>query len=380
MRIPGTFVKNLSGEAEYFSFKPIGLPLDFSLNITDEVREKIIFLHRELAHLDEASKLIPNVNLFISMYVRKEALVSSQIEGTQCTLDDIFDESQERNADIDVQDVINYISAISFAIKRMNEMPLCNRLFKEIHKELLEGVRGDEKYPGEFRKSQNWIGGVGCGIKDARYIPPNVFDMENAMNNLEKYINDGKDYDPLIRIALIHYQFETIHPFLDGNGRIGRMLIILFLIKQKILRCPVIYVSYFLKKNQIEYYDRMSEVRKSGNYEQWISFFIDAISGSATDSLESIEKLFQIREKNLSRLPKTNRAKDNVRLVFDYVEQHPIVEIKRMAKNLSISFNTASSAVEKLVDLNILQKRTNASRNRVFSYEEYLKILRKGTE
>ena len=215
--------------------------------------------------LDTASKLIPNVELFISMYVRKEALISSQIEGTQCTLDDVLDPELDNTANLDVIDVINYVDACSYALERIKKLPLCGRLFREIHEKLLSGVRGQEKNPGEFRRSQNWIGAANCSLLEARYIPPNVEDMNQAMSELEKYMNEGDDYDPLIWIALIHYQFETIHPFLDGNGRVGRMMILLYLMEQDLLDKPVIYISYFLKKNQIEYYDRISEVRRSGN-------------------------------------------------------------------------------------------------------------------
>ena len=216
-------------------------------------------------------------------------------------------------------------------------------------------------------------------MKDARYIPPNVEDMEEAMSALEKYINDSEVYDPLIQAALIHYQFETIHPFLDGNGRIGRLLILLYLMERKLLSKPVIYVSYFLKKNQVEYYDRISEVRRSGNYEQWVLFFLEAVSKAAADALESVEKLSKLHDINVAKLPKPTRSKDNVRALFDYLEQHPIIDIKRTASELGISYNTTSTAVKKLQELGVLKETTNAARNRVFAYEEYLHILRQGT-
>ena len=250
---------------------------------------------------------------------------------------------------------------------------------KEVHEKLMEGVRGQDKTPGEFRHSQNWIGPANCSLKDARYIPPNVQDMEEAMSDLERYMNENVEYDPLIRVALIHYQFETIHPFLDGNGRIGRLLILLYLMEQKVLSKPVIYISYFLKKNQVEYYDRISEVRRSGNFEQWIKFFLEAVSKAATDSLESIRQLSILHDKNIARLPISNRKKDNLRAVFEYIEQYPIIDIKKTAKELGISYNTAATVVKKLVELGILQETTNKSRNRVFAYEEYLDILRKDT-
>ena len=375
----GKLVTNLSGDAAYQSFKPSPLPPDPELNINSNIVKKLVEANRDLVRLDTAAKLIPNVELFISMYVRKEALISSQIEGTQCTLDDILDPDVDGNSNLDVGDVINYVRACTYAIGRLDKLPLCNRLLREIHKELLAGVRGQEKNPGEFRRSQNWIGAEGCSLREARYIPPNVKDMNVALDDLERYMNEGDDYDPLIRIALIHYQFETIHPFLDGNGRVGRLMILIYLMEQGYISKPIIYISYFLKKNQIEYYDRISEVRRSGNYEQWIAFFLEAVSAAAKDSLTTVENLSALHDRNIEKLPTTNRRSDNVRRVFDYIEQYPIIDIKRTAADLEVSYNTVSAAVVKLVQTGILRETTNAARNRVFAYEEYLNILRKDT-
>ena len=379
MNRAGMYRNNLTGEAVYQSFRPNPLPPVPEVEMDEELVKLLIDANKQLAKLDTASRLISNADLFISMYVRKEALISSQIEGTQCTLDDVLDPEVEENANLDVSDVINYVKATQYALNRLKELPLCCRLIREIHEVLMDRVRGQDKTPGEFRCSQNWIGPANCALKEARYIPPNVEDMQNAMMDLEKYINENTDYDPLIRVALIHYQFETIHPFLDGNGRIGRLLILLYLMEQGQLTKPVIYISYFLKKNQIEYYDRISEVRRSGNFEQWIRFFLEAVSKAASDSLEAINRLSTLHDTNVQRLPKTNRSKDNLRAVFDYIEQYPIIDIKRTAKELEISYNTVATAVKKLVEFGILQETTNAARNRVFAYEGYLEILRKDT-
>lgn len=379
MKRAGIYVDNLNGEATYQSFKPNPLPPIPEIEMDGEIVKLLVDANKQLVKLDTASQLISNADLFISMYVRKEALISSQIEGTQCTLDDVLDPEVEANANLDVSDVINYVKATQYALKRLERLPLCCRLIREIHEVLMENVRGQDKTPGEFRHSQNWIGPANCSLKDARYIPPNVEDMQTAMSDLEKYINENVDYDPLIRAALIHYQFETIHPFLDGNGRIGRLLILLYLMEQRLIEKPVIYISYFLKKNQIEYYDRISEVRRTGNFEQWIRFFLEAVSKAASDSLEAIRQLSVVHDTNVEKLPKTTRSKDNLRAVFDYIEQYPIIDIKRTAKELEVSYNTVAAAVRKLVELGILQETTNAARNRVFAYEEYLAILRKDT-
>jgi Fic family protein len=313
------------------------------------------------------------------MYVRKEALMSSQIEGTQATLEDVLDPLLDANANRNVADVVNYIKATEYAINRLNTLPLCNRLIKETHAVLMEGVRGQEKSPGEFRYSQNWIGGQGSTLKNARYIPPSPDDMSTAMSDLEKYINTEDDLDYLIRAALIHYQFETIHPFLDGNGRVGRLLITLFLMEKKVLTTPALYISYFLKKNRVEYYDRMSEVRSKGNYEQWVNFFLQAITESAEDATATIDELTTIHEKNIALISQMGRAAKNAMLVFNYLEANPIIEIRKTSEALGITFNTTSNAVNRLVDAGILAQTSNVSRNRTFAYEAYLDILRKGT-
>ena len=377
MNRAGEYIRNLTGDAGYQSFRPSPLPPLLESD-TDSVR-LLVKANRELAILNTAASLIPDTDLFVSMYVRKEALMTSQIEGTQCTLDDILDPDMDANSNLDVSDVVNYINAANYAIQRLQTLPLCNRLLRETHERLMEGVRGQEKNPGEFRRSQNWIGPSGSTLKNARYIPPNVDDMTAAMSDLEKYLNENEEYDPLVRAALIHYQFETIHPFLDGNGRIGRLLILLYLMQQGLLDHPVLYVSHFLKKNRIEYYDRISEVRRSGNYEQWVRFFLEAVYAAAEDAVDSIHRLSSLHEQNLSLLPKTNRSVDHTRRVFDYLEQHPIIDIKRTAAALDVSYNTISSVIRKLVDCGILYETTNAARNRVFAYQQYLEILRKDT-
>lgn len=379
MNRAGEYVTNLSGDSCYSSFKPNPLPPEPALVIDSNMVSKLVEANRELVKLDTAARFIPNTDLFISMYVRKEALISSQIEGTQCTLDDVLDPEIDTNSNLDVADVINYVHATNYALERLKTLPLCCRLLREIHSELMQGVRGQEKNPGEFRTSQNWIGPANCSLKDARYIPPNKDDMITAMSDLEKFMNENEDYDALIRIALIHYQFETIHPFLDGNGRIGRLMILLYLMEQKLLSYPVIYISYFLKKNQIEYYDRISEVRRSGNYEQWVIFFLEAVSAAAKDSLATIEQLSALHDKNIALLPKTNRKKDNVRILFDYIEKYPIIDIRHTSQELDVSFNTVSNSIRKLQELGILTETTNSARNKVFAYSEYLDILKKDT-
>lgn len=373
----GEYVRNLSGEMAYDSFRPAPLPP--VLDMDDELVTDLVSATRSLATLDTLSSHIPNMDLFISMYVRKEALLSSQIEGTQATLEDVLDPLIEKNVNQNVTDVVNYIRATEYALKRLKSLPLCNRLIRETHAVLMEGVRGQERNPGQFRTSQNWIGAAGCTLRTARYIPPRPDDMVTAMSDLEKYIHSADPLDVLIRAALIHYQFETIHPFLDGNGRVGRLLITLFLMERGALQAPALYISFYLKKNRIEYYDRMSEVRSKGNYEQWVKFFLRAVQASAEDAAKAIRELSALHDRSFAAIDSMGRAAKTAGVLLSYLEQNPIIDIGKTAEALGLSFSTVSGAVKRLEGKKILVQANNASRNRVFAYQEYLDILRKDT-
>ncbi len=375
----GTYKNNLSGEFAYKSFVPSKLPPQPPLEYDNELVGDLAAAHSALAKLQAAGTYIPSLPLFVGMYVRKEALLSSQIEGTQATLDDILDPHIEKNTNQDIADVVNYIKASDRALKRLEDLPLCNRLLLETHAILMEGLRGGEKTPGEFRRSQNWIGAAGSTIRTARYIPPNPQDMEEAMNELEKYINEQDDTDPLVKIALIHYQFETIHPFLDGNGRIGRLLVFLFLKSVDLLSLPTLYISYFLKRNRIEYYDRLNEVRLKGNYEQWVKFFLRAVKESAEDATASIDLLAAMHERNLKLIREKDSGKSFLEKVFLELEKRPITDVGGMAKSLNSTFVTTDKALKLLVDLGILEQAGSQKRNRRFVYKEYLDVLRRDT-
>lgn len=379
----GKSVEQLSGKLAYYSFHPSKLPPIPEIEIDSELTEKLIKAHRVLAILDDRATYIPNIDLFISMYVQKEALLSSQIEGTQATLEDIFNPNISENSNSDVDDVVNYIKATKCAIQSLETLPLCNRLLLETHEILLSGVRGREKNPGEFRKNQNWIGGAGSTIKTAKYIPPDVLYMQEALSDLEKYMNADGGLDNLIKIALIHYQFETIHPFLDGNGRVGRLLIVLYLLEKKVIKTPSLYLSFYLKENRIEYYDRMTAVRESGDYEQWIKFFIEGIYVSGQSAIEAADELIALRNSNINKLAGakyTKRTHETMIKVLDYLEAHPIIKIGKTAKDLSLSYNTVSSAIARFEELGILSLVNKQDRNKVYSYGDYISILRSGTE
>ena len=374
----GAFVSNLTGEMAYQSFRPAPLPPNPPIALSGELVAKLVDANKKLAALDGLSARIPNMDLFVSMYVRKEALLSSQIEGTQCTLDDILNPLMEENTNRNVSDVVNHIKATEFALNRLHSLPLCNRLIKETHAVLMEGVRGQEKSPGEFRYSQNWIGGQGSTIRNARYIPPNPEDMQTAMSDLEKYMNGDDSLDPLIQAALIHYQFETTHPFLDGNGRVGRLLITLFLMEKGILSHPALYISYFLKMNRIEYYDRMTQVRKTGDYEQWVMFFLQALSDSAGDAIQTIDALTALHNQSVAKLGAfSKRQQTNLLKLFAYIETNPIIDVQKTAAALGLSYNTVSKMVTILVDEGILRQTDKAGKAKIHSYADYLDILRK---
>lgn len=379
MNRSGSYKSNLSGEMMYKSFLPNALPPKPDLVLDEALSNLLVKANCAVAKLEAIGSRLPSVPLFVSMYVRKEALLSSQIEGTQATLDDILDPHLEQNTNQNVSDVINYIKATDFATERLKTLPLCCRLLLETHEVLLSDVRGSEKNPGEFRRSQNWIGAGGSTLKTARYIPPCPEDMQNAMSDLEKYINEIDQTNPLIKIALIHYQFETIHPFLDGNGRIGRLMVNLFLKENRLLSYPTLYISYFLKCNRIEYYDRLTEVREKGHFEQWVKFFLQGIYESAEDSIETIDTLAALHDKNFAAIAAMDTRTGSLKRLFAHLEQTPIIDIRKTAAALGSSYNTTSNAVKKLIELGVLIQVDSRKRERIFAYEEYLAILRKDT-
>lgn len=380
MKRQGEFVNNLSGEMSYKSFKPSDLPPKPNIEIDEEMLGLISEASRILGKLDQKSDEIPNKELYISMYIRKEALLSSQIEGTQATLDDIFDPNIDTNVNLEVTDVINYIKASTYSNKLIQTLPLSSRFLKNVHDVLLDGVRGEDKNPGEFRKTQNWIGPQGGSLKNAKFIPPNVSDMNNAMSKLENYIHYDES-NHLIKIALAHYQFETIHPFLDGNGRIGRLLIGLMLKEYKLLKSDILYISYYFKRNRVEYYDRLMDVRLKGHYEQWIKFFFKAIIEAGKNSLECINLLVSLNEKNAELIDdKVSSSKKTILEVFRYIQSNPIINITETSKKIGKAYNTTATAIKKLQDLGILTIANKQDRNKVYIYEKYLEILKEGTE
>lgn len=376
----GFLRKNLAGEAEYWSFVPAPLSTIVPVDLSKKAVRLLGTCSRKLGELEGMLRFVPNAQMYLAMYVRKEALLSAQIEGTQCTFDDILN---PENADLvqrDVADVINYIKATEYAVKRMVDLPLCMRLLSEVHSVLLSGVRGSEMQPGKIRSTQNWIGPGGAALKNATYIPPNVDDMNDALRDLERFINEDDGLDPIVKASLVHYQFETIHPFLDGNGRLGRLLITLSLMNDYALSDAVFYPSYQFKLRRTEYYEHLMDVRENGAYAKWVEFFCDCLLASAEDAVGSLERLVSLHSTNTALISGSlGRSSVNGQRLLELLEGNPIVDIVFVAERLDIARTTASNLVNDFVSLGILvQCEREKQRYRTFSYEDYLAILRQG--
>ena len=378
----GFLRKNLSGEAEYQSFVPAPLDNIVPIELPEETVRLLGACSRKLGELEGMLRFVPNAQMYLAMYVRKEALLSAQIEGTQCTFDDIFNPENTNLMQRDIADVVNYIKATEYAVKQMDHIPLCVRLLKEVHSILLSGVRGYEKQPGEIRTTQNWIGPGGTSLKNATYIPPNVEDMSEALRDMEKFINDFDDVDPIVKASLVHYQFETIHPFLDGNGRLGRLLITLSLMNDHALSNAVFYPSYQLKLRRTEYYEYLMDVRENGSFAKWVGFFCDCLLASAEDAIGSLERLVILHSNNTALINDSlGRSSVNGQRLLEVLEGNPIVDVAFVAERLDIARTTASNLVKDFVELGILVHRDKEKqRYRTFLYEDYLAILRQGSD
>ena len=366
-------------QSDYKCFVPHNLK-DIKLNLDGEINALINKSYLLLGRLDGMATTIPDIDLFVSMYVQKEAVISSQIEGTQASLVDVLQKDRNNENIKDTEDIVNYIKATNYAFKRLEELPLCMRLIKETHSILLSGVRGNEKSPGEFRKSQNWIGYKGCTLNTASFVPPSPEEMEHALSDLEKYIHEDSFISDLIKIALIHYQFETIHPFLDGNGRMGRLLIVLFLKEQGLIEYPVLYLSYFFKKNRNRYYELLNNVRVKGEFEEWIKFFIEGICEISEDAISSIQKIIELKRIDIEKIrniPKGNIS--NLLLVYDYLLKHPFLESEDIRLLSNLSKPTVNKILETLLDLEILELVEEKKRYKQYVYKKYVDILSEGT-
>ena len=379
----GTLRNNLSGKLAYYSFFPTPLQSLRQLNLTEETYRTLSACSRMLGELEGMLYFVPNADMYLTMYVRKEALLSSQIEGTQCTFDDLLSPSQTQLHHKDVADVVNYVRAVDRGVELLKKMPLCTRLLRQVHAVLLDGVRGTEKNPGELRSSQNWIGPSGCTIATASFVPPNIEDLSNTLQDLERFINEPQvEMDPIVRAALVHYQFETARPFLDGNGRLGRLLITLMLINDGVLHSCLFYPSFQFKKNRSEYYRQLTSVRERGTYEEWIEFFCNSLLESAKDSVGSLKNLVDLHNRSTATITENlGRTAANGQRLLGILEENPIVDTAFIAAQLDIGRSTASSLVKSFEELGILRPLDESrQRYRQYGYEEYLSILREDAE
>lgn len=366
-------------KSDYECFVPNNLR-NIKLNLDSELKTLIDKAYLLLGRLDGMAITLPDMDLFVSMYVQKEAVISSQIEGTQASLIDVLQKNRDNKRIKDTEEIVNYIKATNYAFKRLNELPLCMRLIRETHAVLLSDVRGEEKMPGEFRKSQNWIGHAGSTLKDASFIPPAPNEMNICLSDLEKYMHEDSDVSDLIKIALIHYQFETIHPFLDGNGRMGRLLIILYLREQGLIEYPVLYLSYFFKKNRNRYYELLNNIRIKGEFEEWIKFFIDGICEISEDAITSIQKIIELKKKDMEKIRNfPNGNISNLLLVYEYLLKHPFIETEDIKNLIDVTKPTINKLLENLIDMEILELVEDKKRYRQYVYKEYVDILSEGT-
>jgi Fic family protein len=365
------------------AFVPAPLPPAPPIKWAPELRKKFDQAHVALGRLDSVSKLLPDTTLFLYMYVRKEAVLSSMIEGTQSSLSDLllFEMDEEPGVPIDdVQEVSNYVAALYHGLKLLEKnLPLSLRLIKEIHGVLLSKGRGSKHTPGQFRKSQNWIGGTRPG--NAAFVPPPVEDLMECLGKFELFLHDQPEPTPvLLKAALAHVQFETIHPFLDGNGRLGRLLITLLLCEQKVLREPMLYLSLYFKMHRRYYYELLNGVRLTGDWEAWLDFFGEAVITTATQAVETSQQLLDLSNRNKEKMLELGRAAASTLQVHRILMEHPIATSGWLVEKTGITPATVNKALSHLVELGIVRELTAKRRNRLFSYSRYIEILNEGID
>ncbi len=365
------------------AFVPSPLPPIPPIDWTPVLRSKFEEALLALGRLDSVSTLLPDTSLFLYMYVRKEAVLSSMIEGTQSSLSDllIFELDQEPGVPLnDVREVSNYVAALDHGLHLLEEgLPLSLRLFKEIHGVLLNKGRGKNQTPGEFRRSQNWIGGTRPG--NAGFVPPPAAEVLSCMSKLELFLHDQPEPTPvLLKAALAHVQFETIHPFLDGNGRLGRLLITLLLCDQKVLQKPMLYLSFYFKTHRQYYYELLNNVRLTGDWETWLDFFAEAVIVTANQAVATAQQLLNLSKQDQNKISNLGRAAPSTLQVYRALMEHPIATSSWLAKKTDITATTVNNALEHLTQLGIVRELTAQKRNRLFSYAKYIEIMNQGTE
>jgi Fic family protein len=373
----GYYLKSSTVDEVYKTYIPKPLPPKPELQLA-QIYPLLDRANIAIGRLDGMSNLLPDTDLFLYMYIRKEAVLSSQIEGTQSSLADLLMFENEGIPGVPEHDVIevsNYVAALEYGLKRLKEgFPLCLRLFKEIHSVLLRKGRGNVKQPGEFRRSQNWIGGTRPG--NAKFVPPPPEKIMQLLGDLEHFLHDEKNCLPtLIKAALVHVQFETIHPFLDGNGRLGRLLITLMLCADGLLNKPLLYLSLYFKTHRQQYYNYLQSVRETGDWESWIKFFLEGVTETAGQAIETAKNILQLFTKDRQKIESLGRPAASALIVHHYLEKHSITDIGKIAKHCNITIPTVTKSIQYLEELKIVREITGRERNKVYVYKKYLDIL-----
>lgn len=378
----GHYIKSsvVAGES-YSAYIPKPLPPHPTLDM-NELYPLLDQANTALGRLDGMSMVLPDPSLFLYMYVRKEAVLSSQIEGTQSSLSDLllFETEEAPGAPIDdVTEVSCYVSALNYGLERLKEFPLSLRLIREIHAKLMNNSRGGDKQPGEFRTSQNWLGGTRPG--NARFVPPPPENLMECLDHFEKFLHDDKVKLPaLIKAALAHVQFETIHPFLDGNGRLGRLLITFILCVEGILRDPLLYLSLYFKANRQAYYDQLQSVRETGDWESWIKFFLTGVIDTAAQATETAQSIMALFKRDHVKIEESDKSTTAILKIHHYLQEHPIANTSKIKEMCGISLPTVLRSLATLESLGLVKEVTGKERHKIFVYQEYLNILSKGTE
>jgi Fic family protein len=372
----GRYVSQPTG---YRAFIPAPLPPQPALQLGGALTGLLSTADRALGRLDGSVLTLPNPDLFVFMYVRKEAVLSSQIEGTQSSLQDLLAaEAQlfDQNLPRDVDEVINYVRAMNHGLARLAELPVSVRLIREIHSELMRGVRGGRLQPGELRTSQNWIGPAGCTLTNASFVPPPPHLVPEALGELEKFLHREDEVPPLVKIALAHVQFETIHPFLDGNGRVGRLLITFLLTERGVLHKPVLYLSHYFKQHRQAYYEHLQAVRDGGAWEEWLAFFLRGVVDVAGEAAETARRILHMREQHRTAITeRLGRAAGSGHKVLESLFDRPIVAVNDVRQLTGTTYAAANSLVSRLVDLGVLSEMTGYARNRRFRYAPYIALF-----
>jgi len=377
----GRLLKVGQGDAAYRAFVPNALPP--ALNLDAKLIRILSGADRALGELAGLGRTMPNPELLIRPFIRREAVLSSRIEGTQTGITDLYLYEARQMAlpgmkpastDADAREVLNYVRALEYGLERVQTLPISLRLVRELHEHLLKGVRGERATPGEFRHSQNWIGKPRCTLNDADYIPPPVPEMNDALDAFEKYLHSGNDHPPLVRLALIHYQFEAIHPFLDGNGRIGRLLLSLLLVNWKLLPLPLLYLSAFFERHRQDYYDLLLAISERGAWSEWLAFFLSGVAEQSQEANQMAKKLQDLQLKWREKLTKARASALLLRLA-DSLFESPLVTIPQAQRVLGVTYRTAQQNVERLVEEDILQQESKTSYGKTFSARDILNLI-----